>query len=123
MYEKLIKNAAQELQPLLDQKAPFAEMASVWANQPAVYQTFIDKRKNPGRINRENSYIILSWEAWEEAGLSLKERVAKMHADGFGDLTPTNLQKRAERLELSPKIDDKPKNSSSGTFWHRKKYA
>ena len=40
--------------------------------------------------------------------MPLKERVIKISEDGFGNLTPKSLQKRAERLGLSADAGDNP---------------
>ena len=107
-FQKLVENAAQEFQPMLDGKVSPSELVSVWANQPETHRTFIDRRKNPGEINRQNSYIILNWLLWELHKVPLKERVTKISGDGFGNLTPKSLQKRAERLNLSVDFGDNP---------------
>ena len=42
---------------MLGSKVSPSELVSVGANQPETYRTFIDQRKSPGEINRQNSYL------------------------------------------------------------------
>ena len=99
-WQLLLKNAASELQPLLKPKADFAELADVWINQPRVYDTYIDRRKGPGIINRQNTFMIMAWDLWKALGLSIKERVFDMENQGYGSLTTKAFIKRAQRLGL-----------------------
>ena len=71
---------------MLGSKVSPSELVSVGANQPETYRTFIDQRKSPGEINRQNSYLILNWRFWEQDKMPLKKRVIKISEDGFGNL-------------------------------------
>ncbi len=102
-YRELVKNAAKDLPTMVAGEVPFKGLADVWVNQPEIYNKFIDQRKDPGSITRQNSFIIMAWAVWEEQKLTLKERIAGMKAQGFGELEPKNLEKRAKRMGLSIK--------------------
>ena len=43
----------------------------------------------------------MAWDVWEKQGLSLKERAADMQAQGYGNIEPKALEKRAARLKLT----------------------
>ena len=62
-WQLLLKNAKSQLQPFLASEAPFSEVGEVWIHQPKVYATRVDYRKEPGMINRQNSFIIMAWGA------------------------------------------------------------
>ncbi|MBE7157217.1 MAG: hypothetical protein INR62_02055 [Rhodospirillales bacterium] len=100
-WQLLVKAAATHWRPMLDSPLPFQQLVNTLTQAPQVYETLVDKRKSPGAVTRQNTFIILAWEAWEEAQATWKERAADMEKQGFGQLTVQALEKRALRLGLT----------------------
>ena len=100
IFEELVKNAANDLPAMVKGEMLFDSLADVWINQPEVYDKYIDQRKEPSSMTRQNSFIIMAWSEWDQQKLTLKERIADMKAQGFGELEPTTLQRRASRMRL-----------------------
>ena len=75
-------------------------MQAAWLKQPDVYNAYVDQRQNVGSVTKQNVFIVLKWQEWEQGQATSEERAEDMKKNGCGGLTARTLEKRASRLGL-----------------------